>query len=40
MPIKNEIYVERPFERVINKPYTQIIENIIYKDKILDVEET
>ena len=40
VPVENKIYVEREYETLIEKPYDVIRENIINKDRIIDVNES
>ena len=40
MPVENKIYVEREYETLIEKPYDVIRENIINKERIIDVNES
>lgn len=39
MPVEVPRYVEKKVERIVKKPYEVIKENIIYKDKIIDIDE-
>jgi hypothetical protein len=38
VPVKK--YLERPYEKRVEVPVEHIRENIIYKDKIIDCEES
>ena len=38
-PVEIQKFVEVPVERIINKPYDVVRENIIWQDRIIDVEE-
>lgn len=40
VPVENKIYVEREYETLIERPYDVIWENIINKDRIIDVNES
>jgi len=40
VPVENKIYVEREYETLIEKPYDVIRENIINKERIIDVNES
>lgn len=38
-PIQIQKYVERPYERIVQAPYEVLRENLIYKDRVIDVDE-
>ena len=38
-PVEQTRYVEKPYERVVERPYEVVKENLIYRDKIIDIDE-
>ena len=39
IPVEVKKYVERPYEKIVQRPYDVFKENIIWKDKIIDIDE-
>ena len=37
--VENKIYVDKPYETIIEKPYEVVRENLIFNEKIIDVDE-
>ena len=39
VPVEVEKYVEKPYEKIVEKPYEVLRENVIWNEKIIDVDE-
>ena len=39
VPVKNSIYREFLVEKLVERPYDVIIENLIVNEKVVDIEE-
>ena len=39
MPVEVQKFVERPYETIVEKPYEVIRENVVWNERIIDVDE-
>ena len=39
MPVENKVYVDKPYEKIVEVPYDVERENIIFNEKVIDVDE-
>ena len=39
VPVEIKKYVNVPFDRIVNKPYDVIKENLVWNEKIIDINE-
>ena len=40
VPVENKVYVDKPYETIVEKPYEVLRENVIWKENIIDVDES
>ena len=39
VPVENKVYVDKEYETIVEKPYEVIRENVVWNERILDVDE-
>lgn len=39
VPVERISYVKKPVEKIVEKPYDVFKENIVYKNKYIDIDE-
>lgn len=39
IPVENKVYVDKPYERIVEVPYDVTRENIIFEEKVIDIDE-
>lgn len=40
VPVEVPVYIEKPIERIVKKPYEVIRENIINRERVIDIRES
>ena len=39
VPVENKVFVDKPYEKIVEVPYDVTRENIIFDEKVIDVDE-
>ena len=40
VPVENKVYVDKPYEKIVEVPYEVTRENVIFQEKVIDVDES
>ena len=39
VPVENKVYVDKPYEKIVEVPYEVVREDVQFRERILDVDE-